>query len=146
MALTARASRRNSPISSDSRNGFPPVASAQARESCGLASSPNPARIRPATAVSPRGRRRRSVDAPPASVSRDRREAGPCRLYRQRQRDREAGQAVREVQEEPQRRPVGPVRIVDGEDQRPTLGQVDDEPVQAVQGREGQVARFLCRG
>ena len=61
----------------------------------------------------------------------------------QRQRDRQSGEAVCEVQQEAQRRFIRPVGIVDGEHQRAALGHVDDKPVQAVQRRECEIARFL---
>lgn len=48
-----------------------------------------------------------------------------------------AVQAVGEVGDEPQRLPVGPLEIVDCEQQRLLLGQVEREPVKTVQHREG---------
>ncbi len=70
---------------------------------------------------------------------------GVC-SHGQRHDDRHPRQAVREVKQEPQRRLVGPVGVVDRKDQRAALGQVHDEPVQAVQGGECDVTGLLGRG
>ena len=64
----------------------------------------------------------------------------------QRDDDRQTGQPIREVQQEAQRRFVGPLGVVDCQDQRPTFGDVGDEPVQAVQRGECDIACVLRRG
>ena len=67
------------------------------------------------------------------------------RSHRQRDHDGQAGEPVREVKQEPQRRFVGPLRVVDGEQQRGAFGEVDHQPVQPVQGGERDVAGVLGR-
>ena len=52
------------------------------------------------------------------------------------QQDRLALQPPRQVGEEQQRRPVAPVQVVDGQQQRPLLGEPEHEPEQPVQRRE----------
>jgi hypothetical protein len=58
--------------------------------------------------------------------------------------DREVGDAVGQVGQRPQRRLVGPVRVVDQQDERIAVGEVGGEPVQAVQafGDACGAARF----
>ena len=70
---------------------------------------------------------------------------GAC-TYRQSHHRGHPRQAVREVQQEPQRWLIGPLGVVDGKDQRAALRQVHDEPVEAVQGRERDVAGLLGCG
>ena len=60
MSRTDRPSRRNSPRSSESRNGLPPVASEHARQSRSPAAPPRSARTRLATAASLNGCGRRT--------------------------------------------------------------------------------------
>ena len=52
-----------------------------------------------------------------------------------------SAQAAGEIDQEAQRRLVGPLRVVDREQQRPALGQPRDEPVQRVQDREARLGR-----
>jgi hypothetical protein len=49
------------------------------------------------------------------------------------ERDGERADAAGEVGHEPQRRLVGPLRVVDDEDERAVRRRVDDEPVEAVE-------------
>ena len=59
--------------------------------------------------------------------------------------DRLVLEPARKVGEKAQRRPVAPVQVVDRQQQRPLGGQVERDPVQAVQRREGHVALALQR-
>ena len=49
------------------------------------------------------------------------------------------------MKEEPQRRFVGPLRVVDRQEQRGAFGEVHHQPVQPVQGGERDVTGFLGR-
>src|SRR2546423_4622525 len=46
---------------------------------------------------------------------------------------------MREVIEEPKRFGIGPVSIIDADEHRYTISQVDNEPIEAVEGREACV-------
>lgn len=62
-----------------------------------------------------------------------------ARLVRADRRDHEHRrplEPVREIGEEAQRRRVGPVQVVDGKDERAVCGQVERQPVEAVEHRE----------
>ena len=59
--------------------------------------------------------------------------------------DAVVGQAALEVVHEAQRRLVGPVRVVDHEEQRAPLGDADRQPVEAVQDPEAHVGRRGAR-
>ena len=67
------------------------------------------------------------------------------RSHGQRDDDGQACEPVREVKEEPQRRLVGPLGVVDGQQQRGAFGEVHHQPVQPVQGGERDVTGFLGR-
>ena len=67
------------------------------------------------------------------------------RSHRQRDHDGQAREPVREMKQEPQRRLVGPLGVVDGEKQRGAFGEVDHQPIQPVQGGERDVAGLLGR-
>jgi hypothetical protein len=62
------------------------------------------------------------------------------RTCREKEQHRQIGQPRREEGEEPQRVAIGPMGIVEEEQQRPLLGEVRDQPVEAVEGREARVA------
>ena len=66
--------------------------------------------------------------------------AGLGRARRDREQHRQALEPVREVGEEAQRRAVAPVQVVDGEHQRPVGGEVEQQPVEAVERGERRVA------
>ena len=70
---------------------------------------------------------------------------GAC-SHGQRHHNRQSCEAVRQVKQEPQRRFVGQVRVVDRKYQRAALGQVHDEPVQTVQRGECDVTGLLGSG
>ena len=57
-----------------------------------------------------------------------------------REQDRQALEPPRQVGEEAQRRAVAPVQVVDREHERPVAGEVEQQPVEAVQRRERRVA------
>ena len=68
-------------------------------------------------------------------------------LTRAQGRREQHGQALepaQQVGEEPQRAGVAPLQVVDGEQQRTVGGQVDRQPVEAVQHREGAVGTLVC--
>ena len=71
------------------------------------------------------------------------------RSHGERHNHRQPGEPIREVEQKAKRRFVGPLCVVDRKDQRATFGEVRDEPVQAVQSRECDVAclprRRECR-
>ena len=58
---------------------------------------------------------------------------GFIRARGHRERDRQLADPLREIQQKPQRRTVGPVRVADEDQQRTRLGQIDDRPIQCVQ-------------
>ena len=71
---------------------------------------------------------------------------GQCRAHR---RDDEHGQPfepTHEIGEESQRCPIAPVEVVDGEQQRPVRGEVDDHPVEPVHGGERRVGAVVSVG
>ena len=134
-----------------SSSGLPPVASWQAAQNAGSASSPSSARTSAATAAAPSGPGRSGVAAGSWTISASSAGSVPGSPVRSVAAD-EHGRAVEppgEVGEEAQRRPVAPVQVVDGEQQRPFRGEVEREPVEAVQGGERRgglaVARALDR-
>ena len=61
------------------------------------------------------------------------------------QHDGQLRQTAGEVVQEPQRRSIGPVRVIDGEQQRSALGEVRRQPVEPVQRRKGAIRR-RCGG
>ncbi len=67
------------------------------------------------------------------------------RSHRQRDHDGQARESVREMKQEPQRRLVGPLGVVDGEQQRSAFGEVDHQPIQPVQGGERDITGLLGR-
>ena len=67
------------------------------------------------------------------------------RSHRQRDHDGQARESVREMKQEPQRRLVGPLGVVDGEQQRSAFGEVDHQPIQPVQGGERHITGLLGR-
>jgi hypothetical protein len=66
---------------------------------------------------------------------------GLARADRGQQQHGEVPDPTGEVGEKAQRRPVGPLQVVDGEQQRPVFGKVEDDPQQAVQRGEASLAR-----
>ena len=67
------------------------------------------------------------------------------RASREEHRDREPLDPLREEGEEAQRVPVDPVAVVDEHEERRLVGEVDDQPVEAVQRLEARVAAVLPR-
>jgi hypothetical protein len=70
---------------------------------------------------------------------------GARRARSDHEKDRKLLDPAGEVGEEAQRRYIGPVRVVDGEEERAAPGQVHRQPVEPMEDREG-VARRHCLG
>ena len=128
---------RASRSSASRKNGLPPVASRQA--------AANSARHRRAEPALAQRRRRLGAQRPRPQHGRLRRRppAGPARAWRPprwrvrgEDGEREAVQARRQVVEESQRLRVGPVEVVDEQRDRALVGEVVEQPVEAVQHRE----------
>ena len=62
---------------------------------------------------------------------------------REEHRDRQPLDALREEGQEAQRVPVDPVAVVDQHEQRRLVGEVDDQPVQAVERLEARICALL---
>ena len=85
----------------------------------------------------PLARQRRGAHGPAGDVRRDLREqvvgrAGLAEAARGDDRDRHLVEALQEVQHEPHRRAIGPVHVVDRDQHGTRLGQVREDPEQAV--------------
>lgn len=95
----------------------------------------------------PGGRQRRELEPRDRLIARELVQRGVVgeiaeRPRGQHDRDRQALQAQRQVQQELHGRLVGPLRVVDDERQRAEpLGEVDHEPVQPLAARERDVVR-----
>ena len=61
------------------------------------------------------------------------------RSYGQRDHDGRPCEPVGEMKKESQRRLVGPLRVIDGEQRRGAFGEVDHQPIQSMQGGERDV-------
>ena len=66
-----------------------------------------------------------------------------ARAHRHQQSGGQPLQPRRQVSQPPQRGLIGPVRVIDGDQQRPTGRQVDHQPVQAMQHRERAIISRL---
>lgn len=69
-----------------------------------------------------------------------------ARAQRDREQDRRALEPPGQIGEKAQGGRVAPVHVVHGQQQRTLRGQVEGQPVQAVQGGEGVVTRALAGG
>ncbi len=139
-ASSARRSWRSS-------SGLPPVAWWQAAQKPGSASSPRRSRTSAATASALSGPGRSGCVAGSWTISASSAGIGPRLRRAQRRGDqhRRAVEPPREVGEEAQRRPVRPVEVVDGQQQRLLRGEVEREPVERVQRRERGRALLVGR-
>jgi len=66
-----------------------------------------------------------------------------CHPPGKREGDRQPGQPVGQVEQEPQRRLIGPVQVIHGHQNRPRRAGVHRQPVQAVHHRERRLALRL---
>jgi hypothetical protein len=88
------------------------------------------------------GQRVRAEDAGPGIVAELAPETGPLGIRRAAGSHEQNGQALeatRDVAEESKRRSIGPVGVVDEEQQRCPVGQVGGQPMQPMQGAELRV-------
>ena len=127
---------RSAPASSRRKNGFPPVSAWQVRQSAGIASG-TAARTSSADASSLSAVGRTSAGAPPsASIAATAAPPGsPSRPRGDDEQDRSVAEPPSEIRQEPQRRGVGPVRIVDEQRERPARGRGSPSSGTARAGR-----------
>ena len=120
------------------RNGLPPVVSWQAAQNPAPAEGSIVARTHWPTAAPVSGGGRRSAGARVGDQAAQHLAVllGP-RAGAEHERDRQVLQPPREEAEEAQARLVGPLRVVDADEQRPVGGEVRAQPVEAVQAGVG---------
>ena len=121
------------------KNGLPPVASWQAAAKSGSTFAPSTRAQSVAVASTLNGAGRSTVASGLAARRVNSVDLAPLRVDA-KTATRRPSRRGREVIEEAQRLRVGPVQVVDGEGDRRAVGEVVQEPVQAVQHREGAIS------
>ena len=126
--------------SASRKNGLPPVASTAGGGEVGFDVAPQPAGAQRCGRLGAQRRRpeHRCLRAgrQPGQIGRPLPTARRCE-----DDETEAVQARRQVVEESERLGVGPLEIVDGEDDRCSVSQVVEQPVEAVEHGEGAIRR-----